>query len=207
MSKKVILKKGKDQPVRRFHPGSFLVLFRKKDKGVRDGDIVEVRDAQNEFLAVGHYQNTSIAIRIFSFEPITDRQNIWKSKLEKAFTLRQTLGLTDNPQTNCYRLVHAEGDGMPGLIIDIYNQTAVIQCHSIGMYKALEHLAKAIKEIYGEKIKAIYSKSEATLPSDFAVDKEDGYLLGDGSHCPAIVNENGIQFEVNWEEGQKRASF
>ncbi|MEL6923580.1 MAG: class I SAM-dependent rRNA methyltransferase, partial [Bacteroidota bacterium] len=209
MSKKLSIKKGKEQSIRRFHPWIFSGAIEKMDKGVRDGDRVEVRDHEGQFLAVGHYQKTSIAVRIFSFAPIDNIAEFWQEKLQNAYAFRQILGLTDHPETDCYRLVHAEGDGLPGLIIDIYGSVAVVQCHSIGMYQTKDHLAKALQQIYGDQLTAIYSKSKATLPTGFAEIVEDDYLMNSAaeSPCPIVVKENGHQFEVNWEEGQKTGFF
>lgn len=208
MSKKVILKPGKEIPIYRKHPWIFSGAIDKMDKGVRDGDRVEVKDHKGEFLAIGHYQGgSSIAIRIISFDPISDIKSFWKSKIENAYQYRKSIGIIADETTNCYRLIHAEGDGLPGLIIDIYNETAVVQCHSIGMHRASENISSAIRESYGNQIKSIYSKSQSTLPSEYAQSMENGYLFGDASSCPAVVKENDVLFEINWETGQKTGFF
>jgi len=208
MSKKVILKPGKEVPVYRKHPWIFSGAIDKMDKGVRDGDRVDIKDHNGEYLATGHYQGgSSIAIRIISFDPISDIATFWKSKIQNAFQYRKTIGIIDDPTTDCYRLIHAEGDGLPGLILDIYGSVAVIQCHSIGMHRAIDHISVALQAIYGDELKAIYSKSQATLPAPYRDDKENDYLLGDTKHCPTIVKENDVQFEINWETGQKTGFF
>lgn len=208
MSKKIILKTGKDLPLKRRHPWVFSGAIDTMDKGVRDGDRVDVKNAAGDYLATGHYQSgNSIAIRIISFVAITDIQSFWEGKIQNAYNYRKAIGLIDNSATECYRLIHAEGDGLPGLIIDIYKHTAVIQCHSIGMYKAIDNISKAIQSIYGNRITSIYSKSHATLPKPFSNDIIDGYIIGDQSTCPTIVKENNVNFEINWETGQKTGFF
>ncbi len=208
MSKKVVLKKGREEVIKRKHPWIFSGAIDKMDKGVRDGDRVDVRDDQGGFLAVGHFQGeSSIAIRIISFEPIADIAAFWKDKIQNAYQYRATIGLIDHPETNCYRLLHADGDSLPGLIIDIYNSAAVIQCHSIGMHRDLSHIVQAIQSVYGNQVEAIYSKSAATLPKEYGTTVEDKYLLGDTSACPTIIKENDMLFEINWETGQKTGFF
>ena len=208
MSKKVSLKKGREQAIERKHPWIFSGAIDKMDKGVRDGDRVEVKSHEGNYLATGHYQSgSSIAIRIISFNTINKISDFWIDKITNAYNYRKAINLINNPATNCYRLVHAEGDSLPGLIIDIYNTTAVIQCHSIGMHRDINHITAALQSIYGERLHAIYSKSKNTLPKEYANTIEDDYQFGTSTSCPAIVLENNVQFEINWETGQKTGFF
>jgi len=202
---KIKLKPKKDAFVRRFHPWIFSGAIQAIDGTPEDGDVVRVLSAKGEPLATGHYQAGSIAVRLFAFEEVEPDQKFWTSKLMKAFALRQKLGLTVSETTNCYRLVHAAGDGLPGLIIDMYGGTAVLQCHSIGMYREREHLVAALRELYGEQLKAVFDKSAETLPRNFAADVQEGYLFGKSE--PQEVLENGHRFWVNWEAGQKTGFF
>ena len=151
------------------------------------------------------WQNGSIAIRTISFQEIEINDAFWKTKISNAFNLRKKLQLTDNQETNCYRLVHAEGDGLPGLIIDIYGKTAVIQCHSIGMSLQKEAISNGVKTVLGSKISSIYDKSKSTLPKRFAADIQDSYLLK--GEIDDFVLENGHKFKINFEEGQKTGFF
>jgi 23S rRNA (cytosine1962-C5)-methyltransferase len=178
----------------------------KKIKGeVKEGDTVDVYDNKDNYLATGHYQKGSIAVRIFSFEKITPDYTFWKNKIYNAFAFRSRLGLAGHEHTNCYRLVYAEGDGLPGLVIDFYNGTAVLQAHSIGMYFIRELVADALKEIYKEKLKAVYNRSMDTLPRNSQVKAVNGYLFGKPETNE--VSENGCRFYVDWEEGQKTGFF
>lgn len=206
---KVILSSGKDQSLRRFHPWVFSGAIKKfKDKvEVEDGDIVEVYDNKDEFLGIGHYQDSSIAVRIFSFEKIIPDADFWKSKIQNAFDFRKKLGLTENIHTNCYRLVFAEGDGLPGLIIDYYNGTCVMQCHSIGMHLAKNEIMEALKNVYGEKLLAVYDKSAETLPKKFAEGVKNDYLFGKGTDEQHLILENGLSFWADWKSGQKTGFF
>ncbi len=203
--KKIVLKPKKEVAVKRFHPWIFSGAISSKTDELEDGDRVEVLSSKNEFLGVGHFQRGSIMVRLFSFTQAPINEEFWLEKLAAAFRLRKAVGLTDNPHTNCYRLVHAEGDGLPGLIIDIYGDTAVMQCHSIGMYQEKLQIANALQTLYDQKITAIFNKSQSTLPANFAVDIEDHYLLGKSQS--GTILENGHSFFVDWEIGQKTGFF
>ncbi len=202
---KISLKAGKDEAVRRFHPWIFSGAINKIHGNIAEGDVVEIYSNRDEYLATGHYQIGSIAVRIFSFKKESPDINFWKSKLAAAYQLRKVLGLIDNPNTNVYRLVHAEGDGLPGLIIDYYNGTAVIQSHSIGMHYSKPFIVDALKEIYQDKLKAVYDKSTETLPKMAKIDCNDGYLFGNAETKEVL--ENGNAFFVDWEGGQKTGFF
>jgi 23S rRNA (cytosine1962-C5)-methyltransferase len=202
---KIILKNGKDAAVKRLHQWIFSGAIKSIDAHLPEGAIVEVYSSQNEFLGMGHYQIGSIAVRIFSFDKLIPDHAFWTKKLTRAYQLRQTLGLIDNSQTNVYRLVHAEGDGLPGLVIDFYNGTAVIQTHSIGMHLEKDNLVASLKEIYGPKLKAIYDKSAETLPKKANLETENGYLFGKPDTKEVL--EYGNKFSVDWETGQKTGFF
>jgi 23S rRNA (cytosine1962-C5)-methyltransferase len=202
---KIILKPGKDQSLLRYHPWVFSGAIKNISGTVQEGDVVEVFDNNNKFLAIGHYQIGSISVRIFSFQKIDPDFSFWKEKLTKAYVLRKRLGLTDNSETNVYRLVYGEGDGMPGLIIDYYNGTAVMQMHSIGMYLIKDVLAKALEEILGDQLCAIYDKSEGSIPFKAEVKASNGYIYGE---CVTKeVSEYGNRFLIDWAEGQKTGFF
>lgn len=203
---KIILRQGKDEAIRRFHLWIFSGAILKGEGNVFDGCVVEVYSHRNDFLAMGHYNEGSIAVRIFSFERITPDLNFWVRKLTATLDYRKKLGLHNSAITNAYRLVFGEGDGLPGLIIDYYNGTAVIQCHSYGMYLHHQHIAEALQAIYGEKLNAVYLKSKETLPSKFSDDFSDGYLYKKGDIDNQII-ENGNKFFVDWEHGQKTGFF
>ncbi|PLX22951.1 MAG: RlmI/RlmK family 23S rRNA methyltransferase, partial [Marinilabiliales bacterium] len=175
---KVILKSGKDQSVRRYHPWIFSGAIKKIIGNVNEGDLVMVTDNKDEFLALGHYQIGSIAVRIISFENNEINNNFWKQKIFNAYKLRKEFGLAENENNNVYLLVHAEGDGLPGLIIDFYNGTAVLQMHSIGMFLNKEAIIDALREVYGENLKAVYDKSESTIPFKSDIVAKNGYVFG-----------------------------
>ena len=201
----VVLKSGKEQSLQRFHPWIFSGAIKEISARVEEGDVVEVVSNKGDFLGMGHIQIGSIAVRIFSFEKTEPDFNFWKTKLERALDVRKKLGLVDNPQTNVYRLVHGEGDGLPGLIVDFYNGTAVMQAHSAGMYLIRDMLAKALKEVLGERLTAVYDKSEKTVPFKAGLDAKDEYLLGQSEVFE--VQEYGNRFKVDWVEGQKTGFF
>lgn len=202
---KIILKTGKSDAVKRFHPWIFSGAIKKIDGEVHEGDIVEVYSNHDEFLGMGHYQASSITVRVFSFQQIEPDFEFWKNKLLVAYNYRKQLQLINNQHTNAYRLVHAEGDGLPGLIMDYYNGTIVMQAHSIGMYQIKDILVRALKEIYGITLKAVYNKSAETLPKNADLQKEDGYLFGEKQ--ASEITEYGNTFLVDWESGQKTGFF
>lgn len=202
---KVVLKSGKDQSLRRFHPWVFSGAIKKIYGEPAEGSIVEVFDNKDEFLGLGHYQIGSIAIRIVSFKQVEVTREFWEGKISEAYQLRKVQGLIDDTNTNAYRLIHAEGDNMPGLIIDMYGDTAVVQMHSVGMYLMKDVIDEVLKKLYGEDLKAIYNKSESTLPYKAKIEPENGYTFGKSETRIAI--ENGLKFKVDWEKGQKTGFF
>lgn len=202
---KIILKSGKDDAVLRQHPWVFSGAIKKMHGDPQEGDIVDVYNNKDRFLACGHWQNGSIAVRIFSFQAVEPDYDFWKSRLLQAYTMRKAIGLVDSKTTNVYRLVFAEGDSLPGLVIDFYNGAAVIQAHSIGMYLLRKDFANALKEIYGDKLHTVYSKSKESLPKNLTFEVENEFLLGDKEKT--VVLENGNEFEVNWVNGQKTGFF
>jgi 23S rRNA (cytosine1962-C5)-methyltransferase len=202
---KIILKKGKERSLLNLHPWLFSGAVEKADGGIHEGDIVEVLSYDNRYLATGHYHEGSIKVRIFSFEKTNCSYEFWKDKLQHAFTLRQKLNLTANADTNVYRLVHAEGDGLPGLIIDIYNTTAVIQTHTLGMHRIKKFFVEALKEIYGGYLTAIYDKSADTMSRQESVQVTNEFLYG--KEETIVVTENGVQFYIDYETGQKTGFF
>lgn len=215
---KIRLKKGKDQSLRRFHPWVFSGAIDKMEKEPVEGEVVEVVSKEGDFLGCGHYQIGSITVRILSFTPCEIDADFWFRAIEGAYNARKALGLIDNPSTNTYRLVHGEGDFLPGLIIDIYDNTAVLQAHSAGMFLAKAEIAAALIKVYGNKLTAVYDKSSATAPFKAGLELADGYIwraCAEDASCEAIgiqngsctVLENGNQFIVNWIEGQKTGFF
>ena len=202
---KVVLKSGKDDAVLRQHPWVFSGAIKKIYGPVTEGDIVAVHNNKDRFLGIGHWGNGSIAVRVFSFSEAEIDDNFWKEKIKAAYQVRTALQLTANAQTNVYRLVFAEGDGLPGLVIDIYNKTAVIQAHSIGMFQLREIFAEVLQEVYGDKLDTIYVKSKESLPKNLDIDTENHFLLGERESD--VVLENGNKFEVNWVKGQKTGFF
>ncbi|WP_439882940.1 class I SAM-dependent rRNA methyltransferase [Pontibacter sp. MBLB2868] len=203
---KLFLAPGKEHSLKRLHPWVFSGAIKKADGEPAEGDIVEVYSNKHEFLGMGHYAPGSIAVRIFSFEQVEPDYEFWKGKVQKAYDYRQRLGLTENPHTDVYRLIYAEGDGVPGLIVDMYKDTAVVQTHSVGMYLVREHISKALQEIYGEALVAVYDKSAESLPAKAPVAPQNGYLFGEPTGG-VVVTENENQFFIDWEGGQKTGFF
>ncbi|MBN1984710.1 MAG: class I SAM-dependent rRNA methyltransferase [Prolixibacteraceae bacterium] len=202
---KIVLKSGKDQSLKRFHPWVFSGAIKKVYGNLNEGDLVAVYSNKDEFLGLGHYQIGSIAVRIVSFTQVTPDYNFWKNKIERAWNLRKKLGFVQNPETNVFRLIHAEGDGMPGLVVDFYNGTAVMQIHSVGMYFIREELVKALREVLGEHLKAVYDKSTKTLPYKADIEPTDKFLFGEKGETEVL--EYGLKFKVDWESGQKTGFF
>ncbi len=203
----IILKSGKDQSLLRYHPWVFSGAIKKIKGPVSEGCVVQVYSNKDEFLGIGHYQIGSIAVRVFSFEDIIPDDLFWKDKIKTAYNLRLQLGLIDDSNTNTYRLINAEGDGLPGLIVDFYNGVAVMQMHSIGMYLIREKLAALLKEFLGDKLTAVYDKSSKTLPFKADLGAQNEYVLGEASGQDQQVLEHGLKFNVNWETGQKTGFF
>jgi 23S rRNA (cytosine1962-C5)-methyltransferase len=204
--KKVYLNPKKDESLRRFHPWVFSGAIHHIDGVPAEGELVEIYDSNHQFLALGHYQIGSIAVRIVSFEPETIDNSFWKKRLTAAYQLRRQLGLTNHPQNDTYRLVHGEGDWLPGLIIDIYGHTAVMQAHSPGMHLARHALAEALQDVLGPGLENIYYKSEDTLPYKADLGAENGYLAG-GGNVSSVALENGLRFRIDWMKGQKTGFF
>jgi 23S rRNA (cytosine1962-C5)-methyltransferase len=202
---KVILKSGKERSLNNFHPWLFSGAIKEVQGATKEGDIVEIYNNHNEYMATGHFHEGSIKVRIFSFEKVVPDYLFWKNKIQKAYDVRSQLGYVNNPETNAYRLIHAEGDNMPGLIIDIYNDTAVLQTHTIGMHAIKKELTQALLEIYGSSLKAIYDKSAESMKKQSEVVVANSYLHGASSSNEVL--ENGNRFYVNWEEGQKTGFF
>jgi len=202
---KIFLKPGREDSIRRFHPWIFSGAIKRVDGSPAEGDVVEVYSSEGSFLAMGHYQpDGSITVRVLSFLKRPIDHVFWKEQLQKAYTLRQNIGLAGNPKTTAYRLVHGEGDGLPGLIIDIYGHTAVMQAHTVGMYRQRELLATLLVEIYDGQLTAVYDKSETTI---FAQSKITNGYLHRQMPDDQTFTEHGLHFIADWESGQKTGFF
>lgn len=207
---RIILNKGKEQSLKRFHPWVFSGAVKRIEGGdPAEGDVVEVYSFGGEYLGCGHYQIGSITVRILSFRKEAIDDTFWYNAIKGAYDARCTLGLVGSDDTTAYRLVHGEGDFLPGLIIDVYGKTAVMQAHSAGMFLAKEKIAAALKKVYGDALEAVYDKSEGTAPFKAGLNLKDGYICRDENAAVGAetVLENGNKFLVNWEEGQKTGFF
>ena len=202
---KIVLKSGKDQSPLRFHPWIFSGAIKKIYGEPVEGDVVDIFDNKNNLLGVGHYAPGSIAVRILAFEKVDPDINFFREKIRSAIDYRKAIGIFNNPLTNVFRLVHAEGDNLPGLIIDYYNGVAVMQMHSIGMYRMRNEINTILQELLGSSLIAVYDKSENTIPFMSGVKPESGFLFG--SSEPMIVTENGLKFKIDWTSGQKTGFF
>jgi 23S rRNA (cytosine1962-C5)-methyltransferase len=202
---KIVLKSGKEQSIRRFHPWIFSGAIKKMYGNPVEGDLVDVYDNKDEFLAVGHYQPSSIAVRILSFKQETPDIDFFREKIKRAIGYRKAIGILDNPQINVFRLIHGEGDGLPGLIVDFYNGVAVMQMHSIGFYRIRNEIASILGEVLENRISAVYDKSEGTIPHMSGVTAKNEFLFGTSE--PLIVTENGYKFKIDWTTGQKTGFF
>ena len=206
---KIILRKGREESLRRFHPWVFSGAVAEIQGDPSEGDVVAVYASDGSFLAYGHYQIGSIAVRVLNFDDSAVRPDFWEVMLSKALNVRLACGLHGNEATDCYRLVHGEGDNLPGLIIDYYGGVCVMQAHSVGMFRAKKQITEALKKIYGNSLKAVYDKSSGTAPYKAGLELVDGYMYRseDFSDDEQIVQENGHKFIVNWTEGQKTGFF
>ena len=198
----IYLKRGKEESLQRFHPWIFSGAIHHQDEGINEGDVVSVFTSGGSFIATGHYQQGSIAVRVLSFKEEAIDEAFWHHRLEQALNARKAIGLVDNQLTTAYRLVHGEGDMLPGLIVDIYGQTAVMQAHSIGMHLSRQTIASQLIDIMEGRIQHIYYKSETTLPF---MEPENGFIVGGSDENTSM--ENGLRFLVDWKEGQKTGFF
>ena len=204
-TKTIQLKKGKEESLKRFHPWIFSGAILRMDDGIEEGELVKVVTFHREFIAIGHYQIGSIAVRVLSFRDITIDQEFWESRLKAALNMRIAISIADNPTNNTYRLVHGEGDMLPGLIIDCYGKTAVMQAHSVGMHVERLPICEALRSVMGSRIEHVFYKSETTLPFKAELGQQDGFLYG-GSDDNVTI-ENGLKFHVDWLKGQKTGFF
>lgn len=205
MYKSIYLKRGKEESLLRFHPWVFSGAIHHADAGIQEGETVRVIASTGDFIAVGHYQVGSIAVRVLSFSDITIDQSFWRERLAAAITMRCHIGIADNPENNTYRLVHGEGDWLPGLVIDCYGSTAVMQAHSVGMHLNRMDICQALTNVMGGRIQQVYYKSETTLPYKAHLEEEDGFIFGHTDDDIAV--ENGLKFHVDWLRGQKTGFF
>lgn len=205
MYKSIYLKKGKEESLLRFHPWVFSGAILRMDDGIGEGDFVRVLAENGGFIAVGHYQIGSIAVRVLSFRDIEIDEAFWESRLASALRMRISIGIADNPLNNTYRLVHGEGDNLPGLVIDCYGQTAVMQAHSVGIHVCRKEIAAALVKVMGDRIVNVFYKSETTLPFKAELGQENGFIIGGSDDNTAL--ENGLRFHVDWLRGQKTGFF
>lgn len=205
MYKQIFLKRGKEESLKRFHPWIFSGAIHHMDEGIEEGETVRVITAAGEFIAVGHYQIGSIAVRVLSFEDIEINTDFWCERLQSALDVRIGVGIADSPTNNTYRLVHGEGDYLPGLVIDCYGSTAVMQAHSVGMHVCRNEICQALVQVMDDRIANVYYKSETTLPYKADLHQENGFLVGgDASN---VAMENGLKFHIDWLRGQKTGFF
>jgi 23S rRNA (cytosine1962-C5)-methyltransferase len=202
---KIVLKSGKEQSVRRFHPWVFSGAIKKMYGSPAEGDLVDVYDNKNTFLAIGHYAPSSIAVRVLSFEEVIPDIVFFREKIRRAIIYRKATGIIDNPQLNVFRLIHGEGDGLPGLIVDYYNGVAVMQMHSLGFYRIRKEIASILAELLNDRIIAVYDKSEGTIPHMSGITAVNEFLYGNSDQV--IVTENGYKFKIDWTTGQKTGFF
>ena len=204
MYKNLYLKRGKDASLLRYHPWVFSGAVARMDDGLTEGEIVRVLDVNGSFLALGHFQIGSIVVRILSFEDQVIDGTFWRKRLSQALAVRRSLGL-QRKDNDIYRLVHGEGDAMPGLVIDVYGKAAVMQAHSVGMHLCRMDVAEALSDVMGQTLEAVYYKSDTTLPYKANLENENGYLIG--GNAAAIAVENGLKFHIDWLKGQKTGFF
>ncbi len=204
--KTITLRRGKTESLKRFHPWVFSGAIARTERGLEEGETVRVVDADGAFAAIGHYQIGSIAVRVLSFAEQTIDHAFWCGRLNAAWEVRRAAGLTERADNDIFRLVHGEGDGLPGLIVDVYGATAVMQAHSVGMHYCREEIADALLETSGGIVRNVYYKSETTLPFKAGLGQENGFLRG-GSPEEAVATEYGLRFHIDWLRGQKTGFF
>ena len=205
MYKTITLKRGKEESLKRFHPWVFSGAIMRIEEGIDEGEVVRVLTEKGDFIAVGHYQVGSIAVRVLSFNDIEINYDFFAKRLKAALDMRLSIGVADNPANNTYRLVHGEGDNLPGLVIDCYGETAVMQAHSVGMHVCRDVVAKALVDVMADRIKHVFYKSETTLPFKAELGQENGFIVGGSEDNTAV--ENGLRFHVDWLRGQKTGFF
>lgn len=205
MYKNLYLKKGKEESLKRFHPWIFSGAVANIDDGVEEGEIVRVLTSSGDFIAVGMYQIGSIAVRVLSFRDVQIDADFWVARLQSAWDMRTAIGLIGRQDNNMFRLVHGEGDNLPGLIIDCYGDTAVMQAHSVGMHLVKNDICEALVKVSGGAISSVYYKSETTLPFKADVDHDNGFIYG--STGSDVAMENGLRFHIDWLKGQKTGFF
>ena len=203
--KNVYLRKGKEESLKRFHPWVFSGAIMKMEEGIKEGDIVDVIAFDGTFLGRGHYQIGSIAVRILTFDDEPINMAFWKKRLRSALNMRISIDIVDNNNNDTYRLVHGEGDNLPGLVIDCYGKTAVMQAHSVGMHYHRKDIVAALIDVMDGRIQNVYYKSETTLPYKADLEQENGFLYGETDEN--IATENGLKFQVDWLRGQKTGFF
>ena len=203
--KNLYLLKNKEESLRRFHPWVFSGAVQRIEGQPQEGERLRVLTSQGEFIAIGHWQIGSIAVRVLTFEDEPIDRAFWVRHLRSALDVRRTIGLAGNPKNDTYRLVHGEGDSLPGLVIDMYGRTAVMQAHSVGMHVDRMEIAQALKEVMGDDLQNIFYKSETTLPFKAGLGQENGFLLG--STPENVAMENGLRFHIDWLKGQKTGFF
>lgn len=202
--KRILLKRGKEDSLRRFHPWVFSGAIARLDDGIEEGDVVDVCTNDGKFIAVGHYQIGSIAVRVLDFAQRAIDKAFFAERLQKAFQLRKSLGLI-RPDNNAFRLIHGEGDFLSGLVVDVYGSTAVVQAHSPGMHFSRDMIASALVDVTGGMLSNVYYKSETTLPYKAELDPQNDYIVG--GYDTNIAVENGLRFRVDWLRGQKTGFF
>lgn len=203
--KRIYLKRGKEESLKRFHPWVFSGAIHHADSGITEGETVRVIGADNTFLAVGHYQVGTIAVRVLSFRDVEIDEAFWYARLKAAYEMRLSIGIAGNPLNNTYRLVHGEGDNMPGLVIDCYGDTAVMQAHSVGIHVCRKVIAEMLVKVMEGTIRNVFYKSETTLPYKAELGQENGFIIGGSNDNTAM--ENGLLFHVDWLRGQKTGFF
>ena len=205
MEKAVILKRGKEESLLRRHPWIFSGAIQRTTGKPEEGELVTVYTCDNKFIARGHIQVGSIAVRVLTFENENIDHDFWKRRIATAYDMRQSIGIASREDNDTFRLIHGEGDNLPGLVIDIYGDTAVMQAHSVGMHVCRDEIAAALQEVLGDRVKNIYYKSDTTLPYKADLNQENGYIVGKSSSN--VATEYGLKFHIDWLRGQKTGFF